>query len=63
MFGTSMACPAVTELAARLLSTKPGSAIFAMRRDATRAAEIAKLILKSATPLGFGRTYEGQGML
>jgi subtilisin len=62
-FGTSMACPAVTGCAAKLLSSVPHTSILAMSRDANRADAITKLILNSAAPLGFGRTYEGQGMM
>jgi subtilisin len=59
MDGTSMACPVVTGVAARLLSKK--SRIMAMARDSHRADAIAQLLLSSALPLGFGAVYEGRG--
>jgi subtilisin len=59
--GTSMACPAVTGMAARILSSTAG--VLAMPRDATRADAMAQAVLTHAQALGFGATFEGQGML
>lgn len=61
MDGTSMACPAVTGMAARLLSTRPE--ILKMKRGPDRATAIAHLLSAHARSLGFGPLYEGQGML
>ncbi len=60
MSGTSMACPAVTGAAARLLAANP--AVLSMPRDQSRSDEIAKLLLKAAKSLGFGVTFEGSGL-
>ncbi|MEA2600979.1 MAG: in [Acidobacteriota bacterium] len=59
--GTSMACPAVTGMAARLLAARAD--ILAMTRDSARSDAMAKLLLQSAKSLGFGATFEGQGIL
>ena len=59
MDGTSMACPAVTGVAARLLAAN--SAIMGMARNASRSEEIARLLLRSGTTLGFPAEFEGQG--
>ncbi|MDQ3928099.1 MAG: S8 family serine peptidase, partial [Chloroflexota bacterium] len=61
MDGTSMACPAVTGVAARMLS--PRQDILATTRDQTRSDAIVRLILERARGLGFGSTFEGQGMV
>ncbi len=61
MSGTSMACPAVTGIAARLLAARPK--ILAMSRDRDRSDEMAKLVLKTAVAQGFGPDFEGQGRL
>ncbi len=60
MSGTSMACPAVTGIAARLLAKKPQ--ILAMPRDQARSDAIAHLVLTSAASLGFPSDLEGSGL-
>jgi subtilisin family serine protease len=61
MSGTSMACPAATGLAARLLAGKHD--ILGRARDRGRSEAMAQFILTAARPLGFGATFEGQGLL
>ena len=58
--GTSMACPAVTGVAARLLSAK--KTILNMKRDRKRSDAIVELLLGSARTLGFQPDFEGYGM-
>ncbi len=60
MSGTSMATPAVTGLAAALVAQR--SDLLGAARDASRADAIAQMVLQSATVLGFGPDYEGQGL-
>ena len=57
--GTSMACPAATGAAARAIA---GSKVIKMKRDARRSEAMVKAVLASATPLGFGPTFEGHGL-
>ena len=56
--GTSMACPAETGAAARVL----GPSILKMKRNAARSDAMVKAILATAVSLGFGPTFEGHGM-
>ena len=60
MSGTSMACPAVTGLAARLLGALP--AVLALPRDQARSDEMARQLLLSAGSHGFAPDFEGRGM-
>jgi subtilisin len=60
MSGTSMACPAVTGLAACLLSDN--AAILAMPADQGRSDAIAEMLYKSAVDLGFQLQYQGHGL-
>lgn len=59
--GTSMACPAATAIAARLLNAAP--AVFNMPRNSARANEIVKLVSAHAGSLGFDAHFEGKGLL
>lgn len=60
MDGTSMACPAVTGFAARLLSGKQD--ILDMPRDPNRSKAMAQALLQAAKTLGFEPQFQGQGM-
>lgn len=60
MSGTSMACPAVAGVTARLLSRS--NAVRQMPRDSARANAIQQLLLRSTQSLGFPRDYEGFGV-
>jgi subtilisin len=60
MSGTSMACPAVTGAAARLLAGRRD--VLAMPRGRDRSDAMARALLGAAKPLGFGAVNEGQGM-
>lgn len=59
--GTSMACAAVTGMAARLLARSPD--ILAAARDRSRSVAIQNMLADRATRLGFGFEYEGSGTL
>jgi len=61
MDGTSMACPAATGMAARLLSHMPE--FYEMQRNQDRSVEMLKFLARNITPLGFGANFEGKGML
>jgi subtilisin len=60
MSGTSMACPAVTGVLARLLANSP--AVLNMARDANRADAIKDLLFAQAQSLGLGVLNEGKGL-
>ena len=61
MSGTSMACPAVTGVLARLLANSP--AVLNMTpRDANRAVAIKALLFAQAQSLGLGVLSEGKGL-
>jgi len=60
MSGTSMACPAVTGIAARLLSRRP--AVIALARGQARSDEIARIVLSAAVRMGFPPECEGSGL-
>jgi subtilisin len=59
MSGTSMATPAITGLAARLLAKTPD--ILNAARDEARADNIVRMLLHWCKKLGFGAKYEGEG--
>jgi len=61
MSGTSMATPAETGAAARLLATKPD--ILRMPRDQNRASAMISAIAAACKLLGFGAIYEGKGII
>lgn len=60
MDGTSMACPAITGVAARLLSSDGQT--LKMARDGSRSDAMAKLLLAAAKSLGFPPDLEGRGL-
>jgi subtilisin len=59
--GTSMACPAATARAARILSAAPE--LLAMPRNVDRADALASKFMQAAISLGFGPDFEGNGLL
>jgi subtilisin family serine protease len=61
MSGTSMACPAEVGAAARLLGARAD--ILSMPRSAERWAAMVTAVAEAAKKLGFGPTFEGQGMI
>jgi len=62
MSGTSMACPAVTGFAAKMLSTPGHRNILNMPRDQARSDAMAQALLQAGKSLGFGPRYEGKGL-
>jgi subtilisin len=62
MSGTSMACPAVTGFAAKMLSTAACVDILNMERDQARSDAMAQALFQAAKSLGFGPRYEGKGL-
>ena len=60
MSGTSMACPAVVGMAARLLGAD--GRLLRARRDAGRSDALISRLLLSATSLGFPVELEGHGL-
>jgi subtilisin len=61
MSGTSMATPAETGAAARLLASMP--AILAMPRDQRRTDAMVAAIAQACKSLGFDPTFVGKGMI
>lgn len=61
MDGTSMACPAVAGLIARLLSRNPE--ILSAERNQQRSDDIIRMANETAKPIGFGKEYEGAGLI
>ena len=60
MSGTSMACPAVTGVLARLLANTP--AVLNMQRTSNRTDAIKALLFSHAQTLGFDLKFEGKGL-
>ncbi|WP_367870837.1 S8 family serine peptidase [Luteolibacter sp. Populi] len=60
MNGTSMATPAVTGLAARLLSRNPS--VRDMAADSMRTDAVTRLVLASCQSLGFKAQFQGDGI-
>jgi subtilisin len=60
MSGTSMATPAVSGMAARMLATTP--ALLNAPRDSARAQAMVKALLASARDLGFAARFQGRGL-
>lgn len=61
MDGTSMACPAVAGLFARLLSRSPE--VLAAERNQQRSDDIIRMANSHAAMIGFGAEYEGAGII
>ncbi|MCI0337671.1 MAG: S8 family serine peptidase [Acidobacteria bacterium] len=61
--GTSMACPAMTGVAARLLASTQHASILSMGRNQARSDAMAQVILQAAKSFGFGPIFEGRGMV
>lgn len=61
MSGTSMACPAATGMAARLLAQEKN--ILKMPRNQKRSEAIMQFLAKNLSSMGFAPTFEGNGML
>ncbi len=61
MSGTSMACPAMVGMAARLLGKNVK--LLGATRDAQRAAQIENLVRSALEDMGFPAEYQGGGML
>lgn len=61
MDGTSMACPAATGAAARLLATN--NQVLTAARNASRSNDMMKLFSTHVKSMGFGSELEGKGLL
>lgn len=61
MSGTSMACAAVSGMAARLLFSD--ASLLGMSRDAYRSQQIRKKLMAQVRSLGFRYRYEGSGLI
>ena len=61
MSGTSMACPIATGAVVRMLVENPS--LLALPRDAGRSEAIIRQLATQANSLGFGATFEGNGLL
>ena len=62
MSGTSMACPAVTGVAARVLSAPTHAQVLNGTRDESPSNAIVAMLLQSCASLGFGKDFEGLGL-
>jgi hypothetical protein len=67
MSGTSMACPAVTGMAARILSAdltrNGGTGVINQNPDASRTLSMIKLVSKTALKVFNDINVEGDGMI